>query len=270
MILYFSGTGNSRYAAQAIGTVTGDKIVSLNELLKSGSKEALQSDEPFVFVCPTYAWRLPKIVEDFIRATRFSGSAKAYFVLTCGSETGNAVHYAKKICHQKGFDFLGLATVIMPENYIAMFATPDKTQADEIIQKAAPQILAIAERIQNGQPLPEEKITAGGRFRSTIMNPLFYLACVSAKGFHSTAACTGCGKCVKLCSLNNIGIRDGKPYWGQNCTHCMACICGCPSEAIEYKSKSKGKPRYYNAGYRSEGNDNKVGNNTNLQGLSLV
>ena len=28
-------------------------------------------------------------------------------------------------------------------------------------------------------------------------------------------------------------------------THCMACICYCPKEAIEYGKKSKGKPRYH-------------------------
>jgi LysM repeat protein len=44
-------------------------------------------------------------------------------------------------------------------------------------------------------------------------------------------------------------LAEGKPQWGRNCTHCMACICACPSEAIEYKNKSKGKPRYYNNGY---------------------
>ncbi len=31
---------------------------------------------------------------------------------------------------------------------------------------------------------------------------------------------------------------------GDACTHCMACICGCPAEAIEYGSRSRGKARY--------------------------
>lgn len=250
MILYFSGTGNSRYVAQVIGTVTGDKIVSINELLKSGNKELLQSDEPFVFVCPTYAWRIPKIIKHFIKETRFTGSNKTYFILTCGDETGNAIHYAKKLCNEKRLAFWGLASVIMPENYIAMFDVPNKAQADEIIEKAVPQILNIAERIKNGQPLPEEKVTLGDRFMSSIVNPVFYLTCVSAKGFYSTDACTGCGNCAKLCPLKNIEIVGGKPLWGQSCTHCMACICACPNEAIEYKNKSKGKPRYYNTGYQ--------------------
>ena len=40
-------------------------------------------------------------------------------------------------------------------------------------------------------------------------------------------------------------LRGGKPVWGKDCTHCMACICYCPAEAIEYGKKSLGKPRYY-------------------------
>ena len=56
--------------------------------------------------------------------------------------------------------------------------------------------------------------------------------------------CTGCGACVRACMLNNVSLTDGRPVWGKNCTHCMACICGCPQKAIEYGKKSVGKPRY--------------------------
>jgi ferredoxin len=131
-----------------------------------------------------------------------------------------------------------------------MYDTPDKIQADKIIKKATPQILDIAEHIKNGQPLSEDKITLGDRLKSSIVNPLFYLTCVNARGFYSTDDCSFCGKCASMCPLNNIEIIDGKPDWGQNCTHCMACICSCPGEAIEYKKNSKGKPRFYNSGYQ--------------------
>ena len=57
--------------------------------------------------------------------------------------------------------------------------------------------------------------------------------------------CVGCGKCAQLCPLNNIHLENGKPMWGDTCTHCMACISACPTQAIEYKKISVGKPRYY-------------------------
>lgn len=246
MILYFSGTGNSRYTAQAIQKTTNDDIVSMNDLIKKGSKGSLHSHEPFVFVTPTYGWRIPKVVEAFIQNTDFKGSSQAYFILTCGTGTHNAVHYAMKLCNEKKFDFMGFSTVIMPENYIAMFDVPDKVQADSIIKKALPQILAVGDRIKQHQFLNVEKVTIYSRFISRFINSLFYMTSVSAKGFYVTNACVGCKKCVTLCPLNNIRMEGNKPSWWKDCTHCMACICACPKEAIEYKNKSKGKPRYYN------------------------
>ena len=59
MILYFSGTGNSRYVAEKISKITDDSVISINEILKSRNKDIIESEKPFVFVCPTYAWRIP-------------------------------------------------------------------------------------------------------------------------------------------------------------------------------------------------------------------
>ena len=70
--------------------------------------------------------------------------------------------------------------------------------------------------------------------------------------FRSTSACVGCGKCAAVCVENNIRLRDGRPVWGDRCTHCMACICGCPAGAIEYGRASRGKPRYQCPEYREE------------------
>ena len=69
---------------------------------------------------------------------------------------------------------------------------------------------------------------------------MFYRLFVKAEAFRAEDTCIGCGKCVELCPLNNIHLENGKPVWGK--THCMACICYCPKEAIEYGKKSKNTP----------------------------
>ncbi len=60
------------------------------------------------------------------------------------------------------------------------------------------------------------------------VNPIFYSCFVKANAFTAGDACTGCGQCVRRCPLNNITLQTGKPVWGQNCTHCMACIATAP------------------------------------------
>ena len=91
----------------------------------------------------------------------------------------------------------------------------------------------------------EERIGIFSRAMSAWVNKAFYPAAVSDKGYTVTDSCIGCGKCEKLCPLNNISMENGRPVWQGNCTQCMACICRCPAEAIEYGRKTRGKRRYH-------------------------
>ena len=98
--------------------------------------------------------------------------------------------------------------------------------------------------IQNGNKFPQSDLSFGDKMNSGIVNKLFYPVFVHAEKFYATDECISCGKCVKVCPVNNIRIESGKPVWGDNCTHCMACICRCPSEAIEYGKHIRGLARY--------------------------
>ena len=73
---------------------------------------------------------------------------------------------------------------------------------------------------------------------------IFYSLFVKDKKFYAKDDCIGCGLCERLCPMDNIEIKNGKPVWKGGCTHCMACICSCPESAIEYGKISAGKPRY--------------------------
>ena len=56
--------------------------------------------------------------------------------------------------------------------------------------------------------------------------------------------CTGCGHCAGVCPTKNIKLVDGKPTWNKTCIHCMACICTCPTAAMEYGRGTAKKVRY--------------------------
>lgn len=244
MILYFSGTGNSEYAAKRIGRELNDEVLDLFNKIRSRDCSELHGDRPWVVVAPTYAWRIPRIVQEWLEHTKLSGNSHVYFVLTCGGSIGNAGSYLKKMCTAKKLTFCGCLGIVMPENYIALFSTPGREEALEIIGRAEHAIDEAALLIKNGEMFPQPEPTFKDRMDSGIVNPIFYPVFVHAKKFYATDACIACKKCVAVCPLQNIRLKNGKPVWGKNCTHCMACISRCPREAIEYGKHSKGMPRY--------------------------
>ena len=244
MILFFSGTGNSNYVAKRIADALGDEIVNLNARIKASDTSPVETDERLIIVTPTYAWRIPRVVRDWLLKTELRGAKQAWFVMTCGSEIGNAAKYSRALCEKKGFEYMGSAQIVMPENYIAMFNAPEKDEARKIVEKAQPDIAFAIECLKKGESFPAPRNNIYDRFMSSAVNPVFFALIVKAEPFRVLDGCVGCGKCAALCPTNNIKIVDGRPVWGGDCTHCMACICYCPKNAVEYGRKSLGKPRY--------------------------
>lgn len=244
MILYFTGTGNSEYVAKRIGKETDDIVLNLFEKLRKEDFSEINSKNPWVIVTPTYAWRIPNILREWLKRTNLSGNPNIYFVMTCGGSIGNAGKYLKSLCADKGMNYFGCFEVVMPENYIALFTTPSKDKALKIIAEAEKIIDKAAFAINNGEQFPNISVTTADKLNSGVVNNIFYPLFVHAKKFYATDSCISCGKCVKVCPLNNIHIENSRPIWGKACTHCMACICRCPKEAIEYGRHSKGLVRY--------------------------
>jgi len=244
MILYFSGTGNSEFVAKRIARETGAESLNLWERIRNHDRAALSADSPWILVVPTYAWRIPRIVENWLLETPLCGNRELYVIMTCGSEAGNAGFYAKRMCEKKGMIFRGCFSVVMPENYIAMFEAPGREEALEILTKAEPEIRKAAAYIKHGRDFPRPKAGLVDRLKSGPVNVLFYPLFVHSGKFRALETCISCGRCVTDCPLGNIRLEDGAPVWGENCTHCMACICRCPAGAIEYGKRSAGKVRY--------------------------
>ena len=245
MILYFSGTGNSKFVAQRIAVALGDKILNLNDRIKASDTSLVETGERVIIVTPTYAWRIPRVVRDWLLKTELHGAKNVWFVMTCGSEIGNADKYNRELCTEKGLSCMGTAQIVMPENYIAMFSAPQADEARQIVAKAEPSIDRAIAAIQRNQPFAPTRNNLYDRFMSGPVNLIFYKFFVNADAFTVSDACISCGQCAKRCPMNNVTLKDGKPVWGKACTHCMACICYCPVSAIEYGKKSVGQPRYH-------------------------
>lgn len=255
MIAYFTGTGNSRYCAKALADHLHDECMDLFPYIRGSRVLEIFSTQPWVFVTPTYSWQLPHVVAELIRRSCFSGSRDVYFVMTCGSDIGNAAVYNQRLCEEKNLQYRGTLPVIMPENYIAMFSAPEQDEAVKIISAARPVVEQGAAWIQNGRDFPSFNPGLLDRMKSGLVNRAFYRFQIRTSPFAVSEACVSCGQCEKACPMGNIQIPKGRPVWGHRCTHCMACICRCPVQAIEYGKISRGKIRYQCPEYRNSGSE---------------
>ena len=245
MVLYFTGTGNSRYLARRIAEGLEMPLYDLNACIKAGDTAPVQTGRDVVLVTPTYAWRIPRVVSEWLGKTALTGAERIWFVMDCGSEIGNAAKYNCALCRKKSLVYMGTAQIVMPENFIAMFNAPTVEEARRIVAKAEPFIDRAIAAIRAGHMFSPPRKKLYDRIASSAVNPVFYPLFVKANSFTASDVCIGCGKCEKLCPLNNITLQNARPVWGTNCTQCMACICYCPTRAIEYGKKSAGKPRYH-------------------------
>lgn len=134
MIVYFSGTGNSAYAASRIGEALHDEVLDLFERLRG------QNFPRCIPITvggghPHLCWRIPRLVQEWLEKTPLTGSRDIWFVMTCGENIGSAEVYAEKLCAEKGLNCMGCLPVVMPENYIALFKTPDEKAAKPILRR---------------------------------------------------------------------------------------------------------------------------------------
>ena len=186
MIVYYTGTGNSRYCAQYLAHHLGDELLDASGFIRNGIAADLISGRPWVFVCPTYAWQLPRIFADFIRSGAFQDCTDAWFVMTCGDDIGNAAAYIEPLCREKGLQFRGVLPVIMPENYVAMFEVPAAQESAEILLKARPVLREAVNHIRMNEDFPEVPVDLKGKVKSGKINEVFYKKFVKARDFYAT------------------------------------------------------------------------------------
>ena len=252
MILYYSATGNTEFVAQELARQLDDECLNLLERIKTNDHSPIHSDKPLIICAPIIVCEMPRFMAKYLKEQTFTGCKDAYFVFTSGGYCGIAGPLAKSIMKKKGFRWHGHAEVQMPRNYVANdhYTMCDAPEAEERILKAVEHIKQIAEDIRSGNKLTARHVYLFEHIITVPFNPVWVKYKLTAKDFFSTEACVGCGKCVRLCPLNNIQLKDKKPVWGDNCTHCMACIGNCPTRGIEYGNMTQNKEQYNFGKYR--------------------
>ncbi len=248
MIFYYSGCGNSRFIAQQLAEALNEKLVFIPDAERAGEHYyTWDRSERVGFVFPIYSWRPPKLVSDFLDKFDCNfGPSYLYMVATAGDNAGKAEELFYDQLRNLGLTLNAAFFCPMPNTYINMAGmTVDSEQvAQRKIEQTKAQLPQIIRDIEARRPISTMKQGIFPRFKTYVIGELFN-KWMSDKPFHATDACISCGKCVQVCPLKNITLEEGRPRWHGNCTHCDACYHYCPTNAVQFGNKSKGKGQYH-------------------------
>ena len=261
MIFYFSGTGNTRWVAGEIAKAIGEELLLIPDLIREGRYEfALGKGERIGLCFPTHGWQVPRLVREFIGRLRIDGLSNQTFcwaLTTCGDNMGETMTILNRdLARNKALEHDGgplqaesVFSVIMPESYVCLPFMKTDTEEREAMKidtarHQLPHIIQMVEERRRGIEELEKGSTP--RLYSYVIGAYFNKRMVHDRKFTvDTAKCIGCGKCVKVCPVDNI--QGTPPEWLHNgrCTSCLACYHYCPVHAINNGSITKKREQYY-------------------------
>lgn len=253
MIFYFSGTGNTAWAARTIGQALGDRLIDMAKE-PAGQTYTLDEGERVGFCFPVHGWRPPLLVRRFVGRLRFVGAVGhyCYALCTAGDTVGEAMKLFVSDLKAIGLKAASTFSLLMPESYVGLpfmdVDTPQKEKEKKL--QAAICLQQYIETIRERRP-DVHQLTIGRwpRINSRIIGEVFVRWLIRDTPFHVVEQrCSRCGLCAKLCPVGDIEGGPGQcPTWKHNgrCLTCFACYHHCPGHAIEFGRQTRKKGQYF-------------------------
>lgn len=234
-VIYFSGTGNTRYCVHVLMQELGvqPEIYSMEE---KEAIDAIKRHKNLIFAYPIQYSNLPEIVREFITAHAKLWDGKNIFILaTMGAFSGDGAGLSARLFRKYGAAVTGGVHIRMPDSVADVAAlTKSEKENGELVRKAEEKLKLTAGRLKQGK-VPRDGLSIWHRLVGLFGQRLyFYNKTKKSKDKLKIdrTKCVGCGTCVEHCPKNNLMLREGKAQAKGDCTMCYRCINTCPVQAI--------------------------------------
>jgi len=239
--LYFSGTGNSKYALDVFLREYDNNAV-LFSIEDRALPEHINSHDEIVFSYPVQYSAVPKILSDFIHNNASVWQGKRVFIIaTMALFSGDGAGVLGRLLKQYGAKITGGLHLKMPDS-IADEKVLKRSHKKNLllVEKAAGKIVRAAACIKNGK-YPQEGLGILSRLAGFLSQRLWFghrTGKYSDKLKIDAGKCIGCSKCANICPTKNIIMTDNKAQGNDRCTVCYRCVNACPKQAITLLGKS--------------------------------
>lgn len=238
--IYFSGTGNSRHVLDVF-LKTYDEASKSFSIEEDGVLTAIKEQGELAFAYPVQYSTVPKILRDFISENKELWNGKKVFVIaTMGLFSGDGAGVLARLLHSYGAEVVGGLHVKMPDSIgdeKVLKRSLEKNKA--LVKRAEEKVRKAAVCLKNGKPT-KEGLGPFSRMAGFFGQRLYFrnkTKTYSDKLKIDADKCVGCGKCVALCPMKNISIKEGTCVSESKCTMCYRCVNNCPKQAITLLGK---------------------------------
>lgn len=271
MIFYFSGTGNSKWAAKTLALETGNTLVSIPEVINSDCSFTIEKDEHVGFIFPIHGWRVPSIVKEFITKLTIKTLGEdtshvkhyCFCLVTAGDSIGKAMErfqqQLKSVTVNDALSLKAVCSLIMPESYVGLPGMDVDTKEKELEKKelASKQLKEFSNILKQHPHKDSNQIWGWNQlirgpipsFFSGPVGGFFERFLITDKPFHvDSRRCVKCGICANVCPVSDIkGGLGFEPEWLHNgkCLTCFSCYHHCPHHAIEFGKRTQKKGQYF-------------------------
>lgn len=224
MVLYFTATGNSLYAARQLD----GECYSISQEIHG---EMRYKADKIGIVCPVYGHEMPQLVKDLIARASFE-TDYLYLILTYGNRHGGASELAENFAVSVGKRFDYINVLLMPDNFLPAFDMTEQAKLDKHIPQQLERIKSdISLRRKFISEVTDEDRAAHRQF----LERMSKMPADSFKNLYRiTEKCIGCGICTKVCPTGCFSLEGQRAKrTSESCICCMACVHACPENAIQ-------------------------------------
>lgn len=257
MVFYFTGTGNSLYAAKTL-----DK--DYRSIAQAIHENQWYRAEHIGVVCPVYGHEMPELVKKFLAEAAWE-TEYFYLVLTYGNRHGGAAELAEDYLETIGRHADYIATLKMADNFLPAFDMNEQIAMDPD-KKVDENLAQIKDDIEH-ERVWHQPVTEADRewHREFLRYRAKAIARTGEDFYEVTDRCIGCGICTRVCPVGCITRKDQRAIYEHapaeqrekqnrgaeadslSCQLCMACVHNCPKNAIRLRVPEKNpEARYRN------------------------
>lgn len=245
LMLYFSGTGNSKYIANMFSEKIGAKCYSIEE--KIDFSKMIDAYDTIAFCYPIYGSCVPRIMREFVSKYLTELENKKLIIFcTQLMFSGDGARAFIDIFPKGCGEVIYAEHFNMPNNICNFDLFPIKNGEDtkRYIRTAEKKMNLICKNIEKGVI---KKRGFNGFSHLIGKSQSAFWPNIEEKNKSSVKTdddCINCGVCVKLCPMKNLALSEKGIKQNDNCMLCYRCVNACPKKAITVMIHKKPKTQY--------------------------